>query len=107
MGKTIISKDGKFEWDDAKNKLNKDAHGLCFEEILGAFDDPYLLEFYDKAHSTIEETRYKGLAELQDFVILYLSYTELANGRTRIISARTAEPIEEKTYNDWKKNFIP
>ena len=99
MGKTIISEDGRFE-------LNKADHGLYFSEILPAFDDPYLLELFDEAHSTLEETRFKGLAELQDFIILYLSYTEKATGRTRIISARLAEPTEERAYYEWRKNFI-
>ena len=71
-----------------------------------AFDDPYLLELYDQIHSTVNETRYRGLAELQDFIILYLSYTEPDSGRTRIISVRPAEPIEEKMYYEWRKNFI-
>jgi len=106
MGRTIISDDGRFEWDEEKDRLNKADHGLSFYEILPAFDDPYLLELYDDAHSTIEETRFKGLAELQDFIVLYLSYTEKATGRTRIISARPAEPIEEKAYYEWRKNFI-
>ena len=81
-------------------------HGLYFEEILSAFDDPYLIELYDQDHSTYEEARHKGLAELQDFIILYLSYTEPKSGRTRIISVRPAEPIEEKMYYEWRKNFI-
>jgi len=106
MGKTIISEDGRFEWDEKKSVDNKKFHGLHFYEILPAFDDPYLLELYDEAHSTIYETRYKGLAELQDFIILYLSYTEPSSGRTRIISARLAESVEEDAYNEWKKNFI-
>ena len=98
MGNIIVSEDGRFEWDEEKDKLNKADHGLHFSEILPAFDDPYLLELYDEAHTTLEETRFRGLAELQDFIILYLSYTEKATGRTRIISARPAEPIEEKAY---------
>ena len=106
MGKTIISDDGRFEWDEEKSRLNKTEHGLYFSEILPAFDDPYLLELYDEAHSTLEETRFKGLAELQDFIVLYLSYTEKTTGRTRIISARPAEPIEERVYYEWRKNFI-
>ena len=106
MGQTIVSEDGRFEWDEEKDKLNKVDHGLYFSEILPAFGDPYLLELYDEAHSTPEETRFKGLAELQDFIILYLSYTEKATGRTRIISARHAEPVEEKAYYEWRKNFI-
>ena len=106
MGKTVISADGRFEWDVNKSRINKELHGLFFEEILPAFDDPYLLELYDKAHSTMTEARYRGLAELQDFIILYLSYTEPQTGRTRIISARPAEPIEEREYYEWRKNFI-
>jgi uncharacterized DUF497 family protein len=107
MGKTIISADGRFEWDEDKSRDNKEFHGLYFDEILPAFDDPYLLEMYDEDHSTLPETRFKGLAELQDFIILYLSYTEPASGRTRIISVRLAEPTEEKMYYEWRKNFIP
>jgi uncharacterized DUF497 family protein len=101
-----ISIDGRFEWDENKSRINKELHGLCFDEILPAFDDPFLLEVYDKIHSTITESRFKGLAEMQDFIILYLSYTEPISGRTRIISARLAEPAEEKMYYEWKKNFI-
>ena len=106
MGKTLISRDGLFEWDEEKSKINKELRGLYFDEILPAFDDPYLLEMYDKTHSTLTEIRYIGLAELQDFIILYLSYTEPASGRTRIISARPAEPIEERIYYEWRKNFV-
>jgi uncharacterized DUF497 family protein len=55
-----------------------------------------------------EENRYRGLAELQDFIILYLSYTEPVSRRTRtrIISERTAEPDEEKEYYEWHAHFI-
>jgi uncharacterized DUF497 family protein len=106
MGKTIISADRRFEWDADKSRTNKELHGLSFDEVLSAFDDPYLLELYDETHSTLEETRYIGLAELRDIVILYLSYMEPANGRTRIISVRPAEPVEERMYYEWRKNFI-
>jgi uncharacterized DUF497 family protein len=106
MGKTIISADGRFEWEEDKSRINKELHGLYFYEILPAFDDPYLLETYDEAHSSLTETRFKGLAELQDFIILYLAYTEPASGRIRIISARPAEPIEEREYYEWRRNFI-
>ena len=106
MGKTVISADGRFEWDEDKDRINKELHGLYFNETLPAFDDPCLLETYDETHSTLMETRFRGLAELQDFVILYLSYTEQASGRTRIISVRLAESNEERMYYEWRKNFI-
>ncbi|WP_245534751.1 hypothetical protein [Treponema primitia] len=64
MGKTVTSTDGLFEWDEDKSRINKELHGLYFNEILPAFNDPYILELYDEAHSTVEEIRYRGLAEL-------------------------------------------
>ena len=106
MGKTIISTNGQFEWDEEKSRNNKKEHGLSFDEILPAFEDPYLLEMYDEAHSSLTETRFKGLAELQGFIVLYLSYTEPTSRRTRIISVRPAEPPEERVYYEWRKNFI-
>jgi len=106
MGKTIISIDGNFEWDEDKSRINKELHGLYFDEILPAFDDPFLLEVYDETHSTLTETRFRGLAELQDFIILYLSYTEPVSGRTRIISSTSCRLNEEREYYEWRKNFI-
>jgi len=106
MGKTTVSGDGRFEWDEDKSRSNRERHGVSFDEILPAFDDPCLLEMYDEAHSTLGEVRLKGLAELQGFVILYLSYTERESGRTRIISVRPAEPFEERMYYEWRKNFV-
>ena len=33
MGKTVISNDGRFEWDEEKNEINRKKHGFGFEEI--------------------------------------------------------------------------
>jgi uncharacterized DUF497 family protein len=54
---TVISQDGRFEWEDAKNALNKENHGFYFEEILTAFDDPFFLDAYDWENSTLDEIR--------------------------------------------------
>ena len=40
---TIISPDGRFEWDENKNILNREDHGFYFEEIFAVFDDPFFL----------------------------------------------------------------
>ncbi|MDR3333728.1 MAG: BrnT family toxin, partial [Treponema sp.] len=40
MGRTIISEDRRFEWDEAKERLNIKSHGFSFQEILKVFDDP-------------------------------------------------------------------
>jgi uncharacterized DUF497 family protein len=67
---------GALSGGEVKGRINKKLHGLYFDEILPAFDDPCLLELYDEAHSDFAETRFKDLAAIQDFIILYLSYTE-------------------------------
>ena len=47
-----------FTWTEKKNQINKKKHGLFLSEITNVFDDPHLIEFYDKMHSTVEEDRY-------------------------------------------------
>jgi uncharacterized DUF497 family protein len=97
MGRTIISRDGRFEWDRGKNERNKESHGLYFEEILDAFDDPFFLEDYDEVYSTADEERWKGIASFDRRVYFFISFTE--RERIRIISARLAEPFEKERYD--------
>jgi len=101
---TAISPDGRFEWDENKNILNKEDHGFYFEEILALFDDPFFLEAYDRDHSGLDEIRMKGIASFDRRIYFFLSYTERGE-RIRIISARLAEPHERKYYdeNHWKQ----
>jgi uncharacterized DUF497 family protein len=96
---TIISPDGSFEWDEEKNILNKENHGFFFEEILAVFDDPFFLEAYDRDNSMVDEVRWKGIASFDRRIYFFLSYTERGN-RTRIISARLAEPLERERYDE-------
>ncbi|MCL2801282.1 MAG: BrnT family toxin [Treponema sp.] len=102
---TIISLDGRFEWDDSKNTLNKEDHGFYFEEILAAFDDPFFIEAYDRENSTLDEIRWKGIASFNQRIYFFISYTERAD-RTRIISARLAEAPERKYYDENKQKQI-
>jgi len=96
---TIVSPDGRFEWEESKNNLNKEDHGFYFEEVLAVFDDPFFLEAYDDAHSTMEEVRLKGIASFDQRVYFFLSYTERGE-RTRLFSARLAEAHERKYYDE-------
>lgn len=48
--------DGRlFEWDDAKNKINKIKHGINFKTAAKVFSDPYRIEEYDTLHSIDED----------------------------------------------------
>ena len=103
MAKTIISKDGRFEWDEAKNRQNKKKHGFSFNEILEVFDDPAFLEGYDYEHSK-NEKRYYGIGCLNNILYVIVFYT-LRIERKRIISARRADEDEQEFYNDYFKKI--
>lgn len=45
-----------FEWDEAKNRLKQDRHGVSFEQARHAFNDPDRMIFADRGHS-IDENR--------------------------------------------------
>ena len=96
---TVISFDGGFEWDEDKNILNRENHGFYFEEILAVFADPFFLEAYDSDNSTLDEVRWKGIASFDRRIYFFISYTE-RNNRTRILSARLAEPPERERYDE-------
>jgi uncharacterized DUF497 family protein len=102
---TVVSADGCFEWDENKNVLNKEKHGFFFEEILAVFDDLFFLEAYDRDNSTAGETRWKGIASFDRRVYFFISYTERGT-RTRILSARLAEPNERERYDENYKKQI-
>jgi uncharacterized DUF497 family protein len=88
-----------YTWTEEKNQLNRKKHGFFFSEIIDVFDDPHLIEFYDKSHSTMGEERYISLGRWQEFIILSVVFTE-RNGNTHLITARKATLKERKTYEE-------
>ena len=44
-----------FEWDEQKNRENREKHAVSFEEAQGAFQDPHRLIIRDSLHSYDEE----------------------------------------------------
>jgi uncharacterized DUF497 family protein len=102
MGRTIISEDGRFEWDEDKDRLNTKNHGFSFTEILENFDDPAFLEGFDREHSA-EEERYYGIGCINNvlYIIVFYTFRELA----RIISTRRADSDEQEEYNDYFKKI--
>ena len=125
MGRTIISEDGNYEWDEDKNLQNRKKHGFSFDEILEVFDDPSFLEGYDWEHSE-EEDRYYGIGCLNNILYITVFYTyrkkskpkEMGDGfsvneaepsyihdRRRIFSARRSDKEEQEKYNDYFKKI--
>ena len=86
-----------FTWTEQKNRLNKKKHGFYLSEIADVFDDPHLIEWYDKEHSSVEEDRYICIGMLHDVVILFVVFTEEGDD-VHLITARKAEPTEERLY---------
>ena len=98
---TVISADGRFEWDSDKNEANVKKHGLAFGDVIPVFDDPLFLELYDSEHSSEKEDRYFGIGTVQNVLVVATSYIEM--DRIRIISARVASPKEREVYERrWK-----
>ena len=103
MGRTIISDDGCFEWDEAKDRLNKKKHGFSFGEILEVFYDPAFIEGFDHKHSG-KEDRYYGIGCLNNILYVIAFYT-LREDRKRIITARKADKDEQEAYNGYFKKI--
>lgn len=101
---TIISADGRFEWDADKCHLNKRKHGLYFDEIIEVFDDPCFIEFYDRDHSLYED-RYRGLGCIGGIAVISIVFS-IRNRRIRVISARTAMPKERMVYYEYIEKAI-
>lgn len=94
---TVISDDGKFEWDSEKDEANFKKHGIRFAEILEVFDDPYFLVRYDAAHS-LQEDRYTGIGCIRGVLVIVTTFTE--RERTRIVSARRADKGDKEMYDE-------
>ena len=92
MKKTIA--DIIVEWDDNKNQINIQKHGISFNTAALVFADEERVEYYDKLRSQ-DEDRYVVLGCVQG--ILYVVYT-MRGEATRLISARMATPTERKIY---------
>jgi uncharacterized DUF497 family protein len=90
-------RDDEYEWDDEKAAANLARHRVSFETARLAFGDPFAVELDDRRENYGED-RYVLLGVVQER-LLAVSYT-LRNDRTRIFSARTAEPFERRLYHE-------
>ncbi len=86
----------EFEWDENKNKLNKEKHGIDFNDAKKVFDDekskisPDLRKDYG-------ENRWKIIGKIYGTIISVI-YT-VRDKVTRIISARKSSNSERDHYN--------
>lgn len=85
-----------FEWDENKNTVNKEKHGISFEVASFVFNDPMYVEMYDFKHSVYED-RYIAIGKVEE--VLFVVFTERKD-TVRIISARIATETERRIYYD-------
>ena len=87
-----------FEWDENKNRINLEKHGITFEEASTVFFDDRAILFDDPEHS-IDEDRFLllGMSETAKVCIVCHCYRE-SDTVIRIISARKATRKEEERY---------
>lgn len=89
--------DDEFEWDDDKAASNYADHGVTFDAARGIFKDPFAIEYVDDRFD-YGETRWiiLGMAHSRLLVVVYT----MREPRIRIISARAAEPFEQREYHE-------
>jgi len=90
----------RFEWDENKNTINRQKHGVWFEEATVVFDDPNGRLFIDPEHSQ-QEQRFVllGYGSRQRLLIVVHCYRE-SDDVVRIISARKATKKERLFYEE-------
>ncbi len=86
-----------FEWDEAKAAANYAKHGVTFEAAREVFKDPFAIEQADD-RQTYGEERWTIIGMAHDR-LLFVAYT-MRNEAIRIISARAAEPFEQREYHE-------
>ncbi|MBK7105290.1 MAG: BrnT family toxin [Ignavibacteriae bacterium] len=89
-------KNSTFEWDDLKNLINEEKHGLSFEKAQFAFSDPQRVIAEDIEHSKIEK-RYYCFGKINNEIVT-VRFT-LRKNKIRIIGAgywRKGKQIYEK-----------
>ena len=87
----------KFEWDQNKDRINRQKHKISFSTAKLVFHDENMVDFPDYEHSITEERRI-AIGKVRG--ILFVCYTIRREDTIRIISARKATKREEGLYYD-------
>lgn len=83
-----------YEWDNNKNKLNAEKHGVSFDEMDG-FDWDSAVVNSDNRH---DEKRLIAIGYIGDR--LYVVVFALRGEKVRVISLRKANEREQKRYSN-------
>ncbi len=84
----------QFEWDENKNKINLEKHGISFQEAIQVWLDPLGFDLYDDLHSSLTEERWFRFGKLNNGKIIRVVYKEVKEDSLRIITAYSNNDIE-------------
>lgn len=86
----------EFEWDKGNIGKIYQKHGITPNEAEEVFLDKNILIIDDIKHSKSEE-RFMAIGKINQGSVLFLAYT-IRKNKIRIISARKADKIERRLY---------
>jgi uncharacterized DUF497 family protein len=90
----------RIEWDDAKDLLNQEKHGVSFLEARSLFESEVdYLEIFDSEHSDFED-RFIAIGPIERGLVVIVS-TEREEDIIRIIGARWANNREQSLYGSY------
>jgi hypothetical protein len=89
----------KFEWDEQKNRINIEKHGISFEDAKAIFEDVRITAV--DTRQSYGEIRNISLGTVHGRICVVV-YTE-RKGVKRIISARKANQRERRRYHEFIK----
>ena len=91
-----------FEWDEEKDKINRNKHGLAFKDAKYVFADPFAVTRDDYTDS---EHRKQIMGHVGGMLLILVVYTmrdRQGEDVFRIISARKATTAERRQYEAGK-----
>lgn len=89
----------QFTWDERKNGINRQKHGISFETAVLVFDDVHQVSRQERIVDG--ESRWQTIGMVNGVHVLLVAHTVSENGDEeviRIISARKATPRERRVY---------
>lgn len=91
----------KFEWDENKEEINIEKHGISFKEAKTVFYDNHWLKVSDESHTNNDATedRFYAIGKSLYKNLLIVCYCERNDNVIRIFSARLAKRGEKEVYN--------
>jgi uncharacterized DUF497 family protein len=92
-----------FEWDDDKDRSNRQKHGIGFDEAKYIFDGPILTKIDDREN--YGEVREISIGMLSETAVLTVVHT-LRGSNIRLISARKADRRERQIYYDYLQKTL-